>query len=531
MRNFSRLLFLVILVAISGSLAAYAQPELDISFNGTGTVTTDFGVGADAVSEVLVQSDQKIVAVGTASQGIAVCFALTRYNTNGTLDTTFGDNGRIITDFDPNGGTEGAWAAALQPDGKIIAAGYVALVNPGPSYFAIARYNTDGSLDQTFGSGGKVSTFIVQHFHRLRGVALDQFGRIVVSGEYFSGTQTMQSLIVRYNPNGSLDGSFGLGGRVTDIRGGTLGNSNIPMSVAVQPDDKVVTGGFFTEGNTTSGGDVTIVRYQANGSYDTSFGSNGRLLIPSPTVNEVINSIAIQPDGKIVAAGASGQDYLLMRFNANGTPDVTFDGDGRVTTPIAGTSKAYSVIVRPSGKIFVSGISFTAAQGITAACYNADGSLDSSFSEDGKFTLGFAGSFTTAAHGMAFDALGRIVLGGTANDNFAVVRLYTLEPTPVTVFGRTTTPEDQPIRGITVGLTNQLGETRWAITSNFGYYQFDNVPTGQTYTLFVRGSKRYTFDTRTFGLNDAIDNLDLIGEPRPERPAQVTARPIDPKRR
>ena len=511
--------------------AAGAQPELDISFNGTGTVTTDFGVGADAASEVLVQSDQKIVAVGTASQGISVCFALTRYNTNGTLDTTFGENGRIITDFDPNGGTEGAWAAALQPDGKIIAAGYVALVNPGPSYFAVARYNTDGSLDQTFGSGGKVSTSIVQHFHRLRGVALDQFGRIVVAGEYFSGSQTMQSLIVRYNPNGSLDGSFGSGGRVTDIRGGTLGDSNIPMSVAVQPDGKVVTGGFFSGSNTTSGGEVTMVRYNADGTYDTSFGSGGRLLIPSPTVNERISAIALQPDGRIVAAGESGQNYLLLRFNANGTPDLTFDGDGRVTTPISGTSKARSVIVRPSGKIFLSGLSFTNGEGITAACYNPDGSLDTSFSGDGKFTHDFAGSFTSEASGMAFDALGRIVLGGTANDNFALVRLYTLEPTPVTVSGRTTTPEDQPIRGVTVGLTNHLGETRWAITSNFGYYQFDGVPTGQTYTLFVRGSKRYIFDTRTFGLNDAIDNVDLIGEPRPERPAEVTDRPTDPKRR
>lgn len=495
---------------------AQAQPELDISFNGTGKVMTDFGGGTDVASEVLVQSDQKIVAVGSASTAF---FALTRYNTNGLLDTTFGDNGRVITDFDPSGDTEGANAAVLQPDGKIVVAGYVALINPGPSYFAVARYNTDGSLDQTFGSGGKASAFIVQHLHRVRGVALGQDGKIVVVGEYFAANQTTQSLIVRFNPDGSLDGTFGSGGKVTDIRGVGLADRNVPLSVAIQSDGKIVTGGAFYQNTASSSGDdVTMVRYNENGTYDTSFGSGGRLLIPSPGVTESINAIALQPDGSIVSVGRSGHDFLLLRFNANGSPDATLDGDGRVTTAIINNSRANSVIIRPSGRMLVSGQTFTAAQGMVVICYNADGSLDTSFSEDGKLTFGIEGSFATAAHGMALDGLTRIVLSGTSGDKFAVARIYTAEPAPVSVSGQTTTPEGQPIRGITVGLTNPAGETRWAITSNFGYYQFEGVPTGQTYTLFVRGSKRHTFETRTFGLNDAIDNLDLIGEPRPERP-------------
>lgn len=496
---------------------ASAQPEVDISFNGTGKVMTDFSGGTDVAIEVLVQSDQKIVVVGSAGSSF---FALARYNTNGSLDTTFGNNGRVITDFDPLGGSEGAAAAVLQPDGKIIVAGYVAIVNPGESYFAVARYNTDGSLDQTFGSGGKASAFIVQHVHRVRGVALGQDGKIVVVGEYFAANQTTQSLIVRFTPSGSLDGTFGSGGKVTDIRGVGLADRNVPRSVAIQPDGKVVTSGaFYQNMSSSSGDDVTMVRYNENGTYDTSFGSGGRLLIPSPGVSESINAIALLPDGRIAGAGRSGQDVLLLRFNANGSLDMTLDGDGRVTTAIINNTQAHSIMIRPSGKMLVSGQTFTAAQGMIVIYYNADGSLDTSFSGDGKLAFGFEGSFATAAHGMAVDGLNRIVLCGTSGDQFAVARLYTAEPTPVTVFGRTTSPEGQPIRGITVGLTNQLGETRWAITSNFGYYQFDNVPTGQTYTLFVSGSKRYTFETRTFGLNEAIDNLDLIGEPRPERGA------------
>jgi uncharacterized delta-60 repeat protein len=491
--------------------AASAQPELDISFNATGKVTTHFGVSTSSAAEVLVQSDQKIIAVGATNQGGMVYFALTRYTTNGTLDTSFGDNGRVVTDFDPTAATEGAAAAVLQPDGKIVAAGFAAFINPGPAVFAVVRYNTDGSLDQTFGTGGKASTSIVQHLHHIRAVALAPDGKIVVAGEYFSANQNTQTLIVRFNAEGSLDASFGSGGKVTDTRGFSLGDANIPWSVGVQPDGKIVTGGSFTHSQDS---DITLQRYNANGAVDSSsFAGNGRVLIASPGINEVISAIAFQPDGKIVAAGTSGQDFLLMRFTANGLPDTTFDGDGRVTTPIVSSAQANSLAVTPSGKILVSGLSFVAAQGFIVACYNPDGSLDTSFSGDGKVTFGFEGSFVTAAYGMAIDGLGRIVLGGTAADKFAVARLYTAEPTPVTVFGRTITPDGQPIRGIKIGLTNQVGETRWAITSTFGYYQFDDVPTGQTYSLFVWGSKRHTFDTRTFGLNEAIDNLDLIGDP------------------
>jgi uncharacterized delta-60 repeat protein len=492
---------------------ASGQGELDISFNGTGSVMTDFGVSTSSVASILVQPDQKIVEVGATNQGGFTYFALTRYNPNGSLDTSFGDNGRIVTDFDPNGPTEGAGAAVLQPDGKIIAAGYVALSNPGPSYFALIRYNPDGSVDTSFGNGGKVSTSIVQHVHRISGAALSPDGKIVVAGLYFAGSQTTESLIVRYNPNGSLDTSFSGDGIVTDTRGGNLGDANAPSSVAIQPDGKVITGGAYTRSLSVTGGDVTLVRYNADGTYDFSFGSGGRLLIPSPTVSEAIRAIALLPDGRIVAAGESGADFLLMRFNADGSPDVTFDGDGRLTTAIVNGSRASSLLLRPSGKIFLSGSSSTAAQGIVAASYNADGSLDTSFSGDGKFSLGFAGSFTTGANAMAIDGLNRIILGGTAANKFLAIRLYTLEPTLVSVVGRTITPEGTPIRGVTIGLTNQLGETRWAITSNFGYYRIDGVPTGQTYTLFARDSKRYTFETKVFGLNEAIYNLDLFGEP------------------
>jgi uncharacterized delta-60 repeat protein len=309
-----------------------------------------------------------------------------------------------------------------------------------------------------------------------------------------------------------------------------MGSENIAQAIAIQPDGRIVTGGYFRQSFfSSSGADAKVMRFYPNGALDSSFGSSGRVIISSPTIGEAVNAVAILPDGRIIAAGYSGQDFLVMRFNASGTPDTTFGGGtGRVTTPMGSGSQANSVIVKPNGKILVSGSSsFTSS---AVAYYNGDGSLDTSFSDDGKLV-----SSLGSAEGMALDGLGRIVLGGSSGGMFGVTRLYTLDPVPVTVTGQTVTMEGTPLRNIRVGLTGQDGQTRWAITSAFGFFVFDNVPTGQTYTLFVRGSKHYFFETRTFGLNEAIDNLSLIGTPAAHRPAagakeSIEARKSGPER-
>lgn len=499
--------------------AAGAQPELDISFNGSGKVVTDFGHGQDVIFDVMAQADGRIIAVGTKSRGFpGSCFALTRYNPNSSIDTTFGDNGLVFTDFDANAPTEGALAAAIQPDGKVVAAGFISLLNPGPGFFALARYNTDGSLDTTFGSGGKVLTAVVQHINEARAIAIGPDGKIVVAGYYFGGNQNFQALLVRYNPDGSLDSSFGSGGTVTDFRGFSSGSANLAETVAIQPDGKIVIAGHYTspDGGSTV---ATMARFNANGTYDTSFGTSGRLEIPVASGSAQFNDIEVLPDGRIVAVGRSAPNFFVVRFNSNGSSDTTFDGDGMVTTSMGGSSAlATTVLVRPNGKIFVSGIA--TGRGFGAASYNSDGSLDTSFSGNGRLTFDF-GNTASQAFGMAFDGLGRILIAGTSKDtqlgDFALARLYTLDPMPVTITGRTLTKGGQPIRNVNLALTNSLGQTLYAFTSSFGYFQFE-VPTGQTYTLSV-SSKRYTFETRVFGVNEAIDHLDLIGEPLVERPA------------
>jgi uncharacterized delta-60 repeat protein len=508
---------LIVLTLSLFTTCIYAQPELDIGFNGNGLATVDFTQADDIAFDVLIQPYNKIVAVGTAATNASPRnFALTRFNTNGSLDTTFGDSGRVITDFNANAVNEGAFAAVMQPDGKIIAAGYVSRFSPGEGYFALARYNPDGSLDATFGSGGMVLSAVFQHINEARAVTVGPDGQIFAVGYYFTGNQNFQSLVARYSTNGALQDTFG------DFQGIDLGTENILRAVAIQPDGKIVTGGNFRQSFSAPGGaDAKLMRFNPDGTLDSSFNATGRVLISSPTIGEAVNAVALLPDGRIVAGGYSGQDFLVMRFTANGSFDPTFGGGtGRVTTPMGSGSQANSIIVKPDGKILVSG---SAGVNSGVVYYNPDGSLDTSFSGDGKLIIPFG-----AAQGMALDSLGRIVLGGMANNMFAAVRLYTLEPAPVTVIGQTVSPEGTPLRNIRVGLTGQDGQTRWAITSAFGFFVFDNVLTGQTYTLFVRGSKHYSFDTRTFGLNEAIDNLALIGTPVQHRPggdAKVTREP------
>lgn len=500
-------------VLLVGFSEAYSQPELDISFGGTGTVATDIADGTDVANAVLIQPDKKIVSVGTTNlQFSPQYFALSRHNPDGTIDTAFGTNGRVTLDLDPSAPNEGAYAAALQPDGKIVAAGYANFTNPTIGNFAIARYNTDGTLDQTFGSGGWVLTSLNHRITEIRGVAIAPDGKIVAAGFYFNGTN-FQTLIASYSAGGVLEWTK------TDIHGSASGVFNAAASIALQPDGKILTGGsFFTN---EDGSDVSLVRYNPDGSYDTSFGVAGRIVVPSFSTEEFINAISIMPDGRIIAAGGSGPDFLLMRFLANGDPDMSFGKGGRTSVATNGESQAKGIYLRPNGKILLGGSNFVSEQGLVAVSFNADGSLDTSFSGDGVLIFTFDGYIGVGANAMAVDHLGRPILAGSASTRFALARLYTPDPEPVTLSGRTVTPDGTPIRGIRVGLTDSSGQTRWTITNPFGIFQFENVTTGQTCNLQVRGAKRHTFDLLNIGFNEAT-SVDLVGTPRPEK--QVTAK-------
>ncbi|MDX3248117.1 calcium-binding protein [Streptomyces sp. ME18-1-4] len=392
------------LVLFCPGIALAAPGDLDPTFGTGGKVITNFG-GTDFATSV--QADGKIVAAGFTSAGGANDFALARYNTNGSLDTTFGTGGKVTTDF---GGTnDGAHAVAVQPDGKIVAAG-----QSGSGFtldFALARYNTDGSLDTTFGTGGKVTTSFGASFNQAFGVVLQTDGKIVAAGTTNAGAGD-DFAVARYNTDGSLDTSFGTGGLVTTDFG--TGSSDEASGVALQSDGKIVLAGSSDSGGTE---DFALARYNTDGSLDTTFGTGGKVTT-SFGGNEFADGVVVQTDGKIVAAGftnAGGtQDFALARYNTDGSLDTTFGTGGKIVTNFGGDDVALGVALQTDGKIVAAG--FTNAGGtqdFALARYNTDGSLDTCFGTGGKVITNFGG--TDRADGVTVQTDGKIVAAGRSN--------------------------------------------------------------------------------------------------------------------
>lgn len=289
------------------------------------------------------------------SSGLAL---RTEAMTPGALDPTFGTNGRVVTDISNR---DGVRDIAVQSDGKIVAVGFVSVLNQ--STFAIVRYNANGSLDTTFDSDG-ILTIDLGASNSANRVALQQDGKIVVAGLFFQ-TSTRIAL-VRLNPNGSLDSTFdGDGKLITDFDGSA-------SSVQIQVDGKIVVG---------SG--TEIIRFNPTGSLDSTFGTGGRA-----NVNVGVGDIALQSDGKIVGVGGSNNDYAVYRVTTTGAPDTTFDADGIATTHISGDDFAGSVAIQPDGKIIAAGGS-NGGSSCSMAKYNPEGSLDATFDGDGKVLVDF----------------------------------------------------------------------------------------------------------------------------------------------
>jgi len=315
----------------------YGQTQggtLDPTFGTGGKVTTDFAGAGDAAAAIAIQTDGKLVAAGNTFNNRAsnFNFAVARYNSNGTLDASFGTGGKAT--FDVGGSFAFAYAVALQADGKIVVAG--GTVNGLFNDFALVRFNSNGTIDTSFGTGGKVLTdFGVSA--QADSVAVQADGTILVGGfANIDGGYNFE--LVRYNSNGTLDTSFGIGGKVTtdfglSTQGFSFAQAN---SLALQQDGKILLAGTAFLNSVRN---FALVRYNGNGTLDTSFGTGGKettaFATPNPSSdNSSAEAVAIQPDGKVVAAGLAAFDIALARYNSNGTLDATFGTGGKVITSI-----------------------------------------------------------------------------------------------------------------------------------------------------------------------------------------------------
>ena len=302
------ILGLIITISLSNlqSPVWAAAGELDTTFDTDGKVTTSIGSGDDYVNSVVLQSDGKIVAAGYSYNGSNYDFAIVRYNTDGSLDTTFDTDGKVTTPI--ASGDDRAYSVVLQSDGKIVAAGYS--YNGSDNDFAIVRYNTDGSLDTSFDTDGKVTTPITR-FDVATSVVLQSDGKIVAAGYSYNGPDN-DFAIVRYNTNGSLDTTFDTDGKVTTPIGSS---GDVATSVVLQSDGKIVAAGYSHNGTDS---DFAVVRYNTNGSLDTTFDTDGKVTTPIGSGNEEANSVVLQSDGKIVVAGSSvngsNYDFAVVRY-------------------------------------------------------------------------------------------------------------------------------------------------------------------------------------------------------------------------
>jgi uncharacterized delta-60 repeat protein len=330
------------------ALARYdTDGTLDATFGGDGKVTTNFSPGLDSAVGVVIQpADGKIVAAGYAP-GSGGRFALARYDTDGTLDATFGGDGKVTTNF--TSGSDGAVDVAIQSaDGKIVASG---VADGGGGRFALARYESDGTLDATFGGDGRVTTDFTSHYEYVDALDIQPAdGKIVAAGSanYFGSAPKFA--LARYNTDGSLDATFSGDGKVTTS---FAGDSTWAFAVAIQPaDGRIVAAGHAGGG---SAGMFALARYDTDGTLDPSFGRDGKAVTNFTSGLDYTEDIAIQStDGKIVAAGTAnylGPDstFALARYDTDGTLDTAFSGNGKLTTDFTGgLDGAFSVAIQPA---------------------------------------------------------------------------------------------------------------------------------------------------------------------------------------
>ncbi len=402
---------------------------LDVSFNSVGKVTTAIGTGDDDGRSLAVQSDGKIVIAGFTFNGSNNDVAIVRYNSDGSLDNTFDSDGKVTTAVGT--GNDEAYALTIQSDGKIIVVGQT---HNGSNYdFLVIRYLSNGSLDNTFDSDGIVTTTIGISHERGNSVNIQSDGKIVVVGESF-GSFLYDFAVVRYNSNGSLDASFDTDGKVITDFGNDSENAR---HSTIQPNGKILVTGTTYIGSSY---DIGVVRYNSDGSLDNTFDGDGKVITDYTGNTDGGSSITVQPDGKIVVLGYS-QDpsyiigFALVRYNSDGSLDNTFDSDGKVRTYVgSGDDWGNSAIIQSDGKILTAGVSYTPTNPVfTMLRYNGDGSLDTDFDIDGIVTTA-VGTTTDWAFSMAIQSDGKILLGGRSNNgtnwDFALLR-YHCDCTPI----------------------------------------------------------------------------------------------------
>lgn len=415
--------FLLVVSLFMDPNSLFAQPgSLDSDFDADGRLTTTISSNWDEIFSVLVQPDSKILVAGYTNVGTHTDVALARYLPDGTLDNTFSFDGKVVTSV--GNADDYGLDMLLQNDNKILVGGF-ADDNTLSHDFSILRYNNDGTLDVNFGNNGKVLADFANSSDKCYSIALQNDGKIIAAGS--TGSSQQDIALLRLNTDGSLDNTFSFDGKVTTD---FWGDADFCYSVAVQADGKIVVVGKSKKNFV----DVMIVaRYNTDGTLDPSFDTDGKLdFWIGPNQGDILKKILIQQDGKLLLAGYSyinvANYFALARLEADGSFDTTFGNNGKYTSGFgSGSAECYDMALQPDGRILAAGASNAGVNSFDFALLrlNPDGTPDITFDTDGRVLTDFTGN-SEWCNAVCLQPDGRIVTAGTAlvsgNNDFAVAR-------------------------------------------------------------------------------------------------------------
>lgn len=409
------------IVMLLFNTASAQSGALDNTFSNDGKSTLAIGDAVDFCSGSAIQSDGKIVLAGYSYlAGSSYNFAIVRYNTNGTPDNTFDQDGIVTTSFGPYG--DEALSIGIQSDGKIVVAG--SSYNGGNTDVAIARYLQNGRLDSTFSDDGMLTTAIGNSNDVAYAIAIQSDGKIVIGGaRELNGNYDFA--LVRYNGNGSLDSSFATDGILTTAAGS--GQDRI-YALAIQQDGKILAAG---SAELNSYLNFAAARYNSDGIPDSMFAVNGLLITSMGVDGADCRAMAIQTDQKIILAGSSysnnNSDFAIARYHSDGSLDTSFSTDGKLITSIGNYYDfGWAVALQNNGKILMAGSSSNGNDNDFALVrFNSNGTLDSNFDTDGKVSTAI-GSGIDVANSLLIQNDGKIIAAGYSEMNghydFAVAR-------------------------------------------------------------------------------------------------------------
>ncbi|QDU28395.1 Bifunctional hemolysin/adenylate cyclase precursor [Anatilimnocola aggregata] len=395
----------IALTRLDGSTGAF-----DTTFGDQGWATADFNASQSYAVSASLQADGKLVIGGGVFTGATFFnpdITLARFNTNGQLDSTFSDDGFVVTGLQGPLSNFERTVLAVQPDGKTLVAGSSMAIGAG-GYLSLARLNADGSLDSTFGNGGSVNIYVGIAPNRIGGLAVQADGKILLTGSEFGLTTTFDVVVVRLNADGSFDNTFGTAGRTTL----NINDHDESRAIAVQADGKILIGGS-TVGS--SGFDYFVTRLQTDGTFDSSFGTGGTTITDLGDGSNVLNALVVLPGGQIVVAGqASGFDFAFVQYTSNGELDSTFSADGILYgTPGITPFGIQSLAVQSDGKVLGATTAFTnLGQGPAVVLVNENGTIDTAFGDAGWAYVAVPGTYSEG-YGVAVQADGKILVNGT----------------------------------------------------------------------------------------------------------------------